>query len=50
MLRYRFKLTVEITDYFRELRDKYLDEGLLNTKVLNVDVRTLKYQVPGNAF
>ena len=40
-------LLLEITDYFRELRDKYLDEGLLNTKVLNVDVRTLKYQVPG---
>lgn len=40
-------LLLEITDYFKELRDKYEKEGLLNSKVLNVDVRTLKYQVPG---
>ena len=40
-------LLLEISDYFKDLRDKYLEEGLLNTKVLNVDVRTLKYQVPG---
>ncbi len=40
-------LLLEISEYFRVLRDKYLEEGLLNTKVLNVDVRTLKYQVPG---
>ncbi len=40
-------LLLEVTDYFKDLRDKYLDKGLLNTKVLNVDVRTLKYQVPG---
>ncbi|MCF6459726.1 oxaloacetate decarboxylase [Clostridium sp. Cult3] len=40
-------LLLEITDYFKELRDEYLKEGLLNTKVLNVDARTLKYQVPG---
>lgn len=40
-------LLLEITDYFKDLRDKYLEEGLLDVKVLNVDVRTLKYQVPG---
>lgn len=40
-------LLLEVSDYFRELKDKYLKEGLLNTKVLNVDVNTLKYQVPG---
>jgi oxaloacetate decarboxylase alpha subunit len=40
-------LLLEVSDYFKELRDKYLKEGLLNTKVLNVDVNTLKYQVPG---
>src|SRR5690606_19935754 len=40
-------LLLEITDYFKELRDKYVKEGLLNNKVLNVDVRTLKYQIPG---
>ncbi len=40
-------LLLEITDYFKDLRDKYLKEGLLDVKVLNVDVRTLKYQIPG---
>jgi len=40
-------LLLEITDYFKGLRDKYMKEGLLSQKVLNVDVRTLKYQVPG---
>lgn len=40
-------LLLEISDYFKDLRDRYMDEGLLNTKVLNVDARTLKYQVPG---
>lgn len=40
-------LLLEVSDYFKELRDKYIKDGLLNTKVLNVDVNTLKYQVPG---
>ena len=40
------KLT-EIADYFKPLREKYLETGLLNTKVLGVDINTLKYQVPG---
>lgn len=37
----------EISDYFKTLREKYLDEGLLNPKVLAVDINTLRYQVPG---
>ncbi len=37
----------EITDYFAPLRQKYLESGLMNTKVLGVDINTLKYQVPG---
>lgn len=37
----------EIADYFKPLREQYLKEGLLNTKVLGVDINTLKYQVPG---
>ena len=41
------ELLLEVSDYFKVLRDKYLEEGLLNTKVLNVDVNTLVYQVPG---
>lgn len=40
------KLT-EITEYFAPLRQKYLESGLMNTKVLGVDINTLKYQVPG---
>jgi len=37
----------EIADYFKPLREKYLETGLLNTKVMGVDINTLKYQVPG---
>ncbi len=37
----------EIADYFKPLREEYLNSGLLNTKVLGVDINTLKYQVPG---
>lgn len=40
-------LLLEISDYFKELREKYLKSGLLDTKILNVDINTLKYQVPG---
>ena len=42
-----FDLLLEVSEYFKGLRDKYVEEGLLNTKMLNVDVNTLKYQVPG---
>ena len=37
----------EIADYFRPLREKYLANGLMSTKVLGVDIQTLLYQVPG---
>ena len=37
----------EIADYFRPIRDKALDIGLLNPKVMGVDIKTLLYQVPG---
>jgi oxaloacetate decarboxylase alpha subunit len=37
----------EIAEYFRPIRDKYMKEGILNPKVLGVDVKTLIYQVPG---
>ena len=36
-----------VRKYFAPLREKYLANGLLNTKVLSVDVNTLMYQVPG---
>ena len=41
------ELLTEIADYFKPMREKYLASGLLNTKVLGVDINTLKYQVPG---
>ncbi len=37
----------EITTYFKTLRKKYLDSGLLNPKMLEVDTNALMYQVPG---
>ncbi len=37
----------EISEYFKPLREKYLESGLMSTKVLGVDINTLKYQVPG---
>lgn len=40
-------LLLEVSDYFKGLREKYIAEGLLDIKVLNVDINTLKYQVPG---
>ena len=37
----------EITEYFRPMREEALASGLMNTKVLSVDINTLRYQVPG---
>ncbi len=37
----------DIADYFKPLREKYLESGLMSTKVMGVDINTLKYQVPG---
>lgn len=36
-----------ITKYFTPLREKYIASGLLDPKVLKVDVNALIYQVPG---
>jgi len=44
---YDLKLLSEIADHFRPLRESYLKSGLLDTKVLGVDINTLLYQVPG---
>ena len=41
------ELLLEIADYFRPLREEALKSGLLNPKVLGVDINTLRYQVPG---
>jgi oxaloacetate decarboxylase alpha subunit len=40
-------LLSEIADYFRPLKEKYISSGLLDVKVMGVDVNTLIYQVPG---
>jgi len=40
-------LLAEIADYFRPFRDECLENGLLNPKVMGVDIKTLLYQVPG---
>ncbi|MCM1494294.1 MAG: oxaloacetate decarboxylase subunit alpha [Bacteroides sp.] len=40
-------LLAEIADYFRPLREEAIASGLLNPKVLGVDIKTLMYQVPG---
>ena len=37
----------EITKYFMPIREKYLSSGLLDPKMLKVDVNALIYQVPG---
>ena len=37
----------EIRDYFMTLRQKYLDSGLLDPKMLATDANALIYQVPG---
>ena len=40
-------LLAEVADYFRPLRDQALDQGVLNPKVMGVNIKTLLYQVPG---
>ena len=40
-------LLAEITDYFTPIREEALKSGLLNPKVLGVNIKTLQYQVPG---
>ena len=38
---------IEICNYFEPYKQECLRSGLLNPKVMGVDVNTLKYQVPG---
>ena len=40
-------LLAEIADYFQPMREEALKSGLMNTKVLGVNIKTLLYQVPG---
>lgn len=40
-------LLARIADHFRPIREEALTSGLMNTKVLGTDIKTLMYQVPG---
>ena len=40
-------LLAEIADYFRPYREECLKSGLMDPKVLGVNIKTLIYQVPG---
>ncbi len=40
-------LLAEIADYFRPMQEEALKTGLLNPKVMGVNIKTLLYQVPG---
>ncbi|MCM1044666.1 MAG: oxaloacetate decarboxylase subunit alpha [Candidatus Gastranaerophilales bacterium] len=40
-------LLAEIADYFRPYQEECLKSGLLNPKVMGVNIKTLLYQVPG---
>ncbi len=44
---YNQDLLAEIADYFRPLQENALETGLLNPKVMGVNIKTLMYQVPG---
>ena len=44
---YDQNLLAEIADYFRPIREDALATGLMNPKVLGVNIKTLLYQVPG---
>lgn len=37
----------EISEHFRGVRERWLSSGLIDPKMLGVDVNALKYQVPG---
>ena len=44
---YDQNLLAEIADYFRPFREECLKSGLLDPKVMGVNIKTLMYQVPG---
>ncbi len=44
---YDQNILAEIADYFRPMREEALESGLMSTKVLGVNIKTLLYQVPG---
>ncbi|WP_248479282.1 oxaloacetate decarboxylase subunit alpha [Tepidibacter aestuarii] len=41
------KVLNDIASYFKPIKEKYLQNGVLNPKVLSTEPKTLSYQVPG---
>lgn len=41
------KLLNQIAEHFKPIREKYIASGLLDPKLMGVDINTLIYQVPG---
>ena len=41
------ELLNKVAEHFKPLREKYIANGLLDPKVMGVDINTLRYQVPG---
>lgn len=37
----------QISDYFKPIKEKYRESGLLNPKIMDTDPNTLFYQIPG---
>jgi oxaloacetate decarboxylase alpha subunit len=37
----------KVAEHFRPIREKYIAEGLMDPKLMGVDINTLLYQVPG---
>ena len=40
-------LLADIADYFRPVQERFVKSGQIDPKVLGVDIKTLRYQVPG---
>lgn len=40
-------LLAEVAEYFKGVKEEYIENGILNTNVYNVDTRVLTYQIPG---
>jgi len=41
------ELLNKIAEHFKPIREKYIANGLMDPKVMGVDINTLRYQVPG---
>lgn len=41
------ELLNQVAEHFKPIREKYIKEGLIDPKLMGVDINTLMYQVPG---